>query len=285
MRFVRTSWPPNGGVARIVVVLSVLAGLGLQLVALGTASAERSGPPPTPVPPRGSPSPFPQSLATPADPVSVPQMDVPVALLADLDDGQVMFAKAPEVRRPIASLTKIMTALLVLTRRDLDDVITVAPGAAFDDGDFGASSTLGLRVGERRTVRELLDALMLQSANDAALALAIEVGGTEQRFVSMMNDRARALGMRDTAFFSPNGLDDRGRSTARDLLVLTRAAYAQKGFGGIVSSKFRTIPAPQGKPRRVQNRNALLWLYRGAIGVKTGFTTGAGYCLVATAAA
>ena len=268
---------------RAAVALSIVAGLALQLALLGTASAERSGPPPTPVPPRGSPSPFPQSLATPSDAVAAPRVDAAAVILADLDDGQVMFAKAAEVRRPIASLTKVMTALLVLQRRELDDMVTVPPAAVFDDDDYGASSTLGLRAGERRTVRELLDALMLQSANDAALALAIDVGGSEERFVELMNERARALGMRDTAFFSPNGLDDRGRSTTRDLLVLTRAAYAAEGFERIVSSKFRTIPAPQGPPRRVQNRNALLWLYPGATGAKTGFTAGAGYCLIATA--
>ncbi len=87
----------------------------------------------------------------------------------------------------------------------------------------------------------------------------------------------------DTEFFSPNGLDDRGRSTVGDLVVLTRAAYDAPGFARIVASKFRTIPAPRGRPRRVQNRNALLWLYPGAIGVKTGFTASAGYCLIATA--
>lgn len=269
--------------ARAAVALSVVVGLASQLVLLGTASAERSGPPPTPVPPRGSPSPFPQSLATPSDAVAVPRLDVAAVILADLEDGQVMFAKAPEVRRPIASLTKMMTALIVLQRRELDDVVVVSPAAVFDGDDYGASSTLGLRAGERRTVRELLDALMLQSANDAALALAIDISGSERRFLELMNERARALGMRDTVFFSPNGLDDRGRSTASDLLELTRAAYGEDGFARIVSSKFRTIPAPQGPPRRVQNRNAMLWLYDGAIGVKTGFTTGAGYCLIATA--
>ncbi len=269
--------------ARTTIALSIVVGLATQLVVLATASAERSGPPPTPVPPRGSPSPFPQTLATPSDAVAAPKLDAPAVILADLDDGQVMFAKAPEVRRPIASLTKVMTALIVLQRRELDDVVTVSPVAVFDDDDFGASSTLGLRAGERRTVRELLDALMLQSANDAALALAIDISGSERRFVELMNERARALGMRDTTFFSPNGLDDRGRSTTRDLLTLTRAAYAQDGFARIVSSKFRTIPAPQGPPRRVQNRNAMLWLYPGSNGVKTGFTAGAGYCLIATA--
>jgi D-alanyl-D-alanine carboxypeptidase (penicillin-binding protein 5/6) len=269
--------------ARAAIAVAVTVGLASQLVLLAVASAERSGPPPTPVPPRGSPSPFPQSLDTPADPVEAPAIEAPAAILADLDDGQMMLGKAPEVRRPVASLTKVMTALLVLQRRALDDVVVVSPLAVFESDDYGASSTLGLRAGERRTVRELLDALMLQSANDAASALAIEISGSEARFVALMNDRANVLGMRDTEFFSPSGLDDRGRSTARDLLTLTRAAYATKGFGQIVSAKSRTIGAPQGPPRHVQNRNALLWLYPGAIGVKTGFTAGAGYCLIATA--
>ena len=262
---------------------SIAACLALQLALLGASSAERSGPPPTPVPPRGSPSPFPQSLATPADPVARPRFDAPSAMLADLDDGQVMFAKASEMRRPIASLTKVMTALIVLERRDLEDVIEVTPAAIFDADDYGASSILGLRVGERRTVRELLGALMLQSANDAAVALAVEIGGTQQGFVDLMNRRARTLGLRRTEFFSPNGLDDRGRSTVGDLVALTRAAYAAPGFAEIVASRFRTIPAPRGRPRRVQNRNALLWLYPGALGAKTGFTAAAGYCLIATA--
>jgi D-alanyl-D-alanine carboxypeptidase (penicillin-binding protein 5/6) len=271
------------GAVRAGIVVSVVAGLGLQLALLGTASAERSGPPPTPVPPRGSPSPFPQTLVTPSDAVAPPRIEAPSAILADLDDGQVMYAKAPEIRRPVASLTKVMTALIVLGRLELEDQVVVSPDAVFDDDDYGASSTLGLRAGERRTARELLDGLMLQSANDAAVALAIEVSGSEQRFVELMNDRANSLGMRDTVFFSPNGLDDRGRSTARDLFALTRAASSQPGFTRLVASKFRSIPAPSGPPRRVQNRNALLWLYPGATGVKTGYTAGAGFCLIATA--
>ena len=262
---------------------SIAACLTLQLALLGASSAERSGPPPTPVPSGGSPSPFPQSLATPADAVASPRLDAPAAILAELDHGQVMFAKAPRMRRPIASLTKVMTALIVLERRDLEHVVEITPAAIFDDDEYGASSILGLRAGERRTIRQLLDALMLQSANDAALALAIEIGGTQQGFVDLMNERAQTLGLRRTEFFSPNGLDDRGRSSVRDLLVLTRAAYAAPGFAQIVASRFRTIPAPRGRPRRVQNRNALLWLYPGAIGAKTGFTAVAGYCLIATA--
>ena len=232
--------------ARAAVALSVVVGLAAQLVLIGTAAAERSGPPPTPVPPRGSPSPFPQVAGDTVRRGRGAEVDAAAVILAELDDGQLMFAKAPEVRRPIASLTKMMTALIVLERRELDDVVAVSPAAVFDGDDYGASSTLGLRPGERRTVRELLDALMLQSANDAALALAIDISGSEQRFLELMNERARALGMRATRFFSPNGLDDRGRSTARDLLVLTRAAYAEAGFARIVSSKFRTISGAAG---------------------------------------
>jgi D-alanyl-D-alanine carboxypeptidase (penicillin-binding protein 5/6) len=262
----------------------VVAVLCLQVAVITLASAEPSGPPPTPVPPNGSRSPFPQSLATPADATERPQSDVPVVLLVDLDDGQVLFAKAPEVQRPVASLTKVMTALIVLERLDLNDHVTVSPSAVFAPNDFGASSTLGLRAGEHRTVRELLYALLLQSSNDAAVALAIEVSGSEARFVSAMNRRAGQLGMRSTRFFSPNGLDDRGHSSAHDLAVLVRAAYETTGFAPIVATKFKTIPAPKGvKPRRIQNRNALLWLYPGAIGAKTGSTAGAGYCVIGVA--
>jgi D-alanyl-D-alanine carboxypeptidase len=278
--------PADRSAARLgwfAIALSPALVLAMTIALIGAASAQRAGPPPTPVPPRGSPSPFPQALATPSDAVAVPTIDPPVAMLADLDDGQVMFAKAPGLPRPVASLTKVMTALLVLRRRELDDVVVVPAEAVFDDDDYGATSTLGLRGGERRTVRELLDALMLQSANDAAVALAIDVAGSERGFVELMNERARALGMGATRFFSPHGLDDRGRSTARDLLVLTRAAYATEGFGQVASARFRTIESPRGAPRRVQNRNALLWLYRGAVGTKTGYTAGAGTCLVAVA--
>lgn len=262
---------------------SVVVCVAAQLALLGSASAERTGPPPTPVPPAGSPSPFPQALATPDDAIARPTVDARAAILADLDDGQVMVAKASESRVPIASLTKVMTALIVLERRELDDTVVVSPDAVFDDDDYGATSTLGLRGGERRTVRELLDALMLQSANDAADALAIDIARSERAFVELMNERASRLGLRRTVFFSPHGLDDRGRSTAGDLLRLTRAAYATSGFARIVASRFREIDAPGGPPRRVQNRNALLWLYPGAIGAKTGFTAAAGYCLIATA--
>ncbi len=205
------------------------------------------------------------------------------ALLADLSTGTLMDAKAPNLAVPIASLTKIMTALITLDRTDLGDIVTVDPRAVFHRGDYGATSVLGLRAGEHITVENLLYGMLLGSANDAAVALAIHIAGSEDAFVRTMNLRAQHLGMRRTDFRSVNGLDDRGVSTARDLLTLVRAAEATDGFERITSTRERTIPAPSGA-RRIQNRNALLWLYPGTFGTKTGSTAGAGACLVASAA-
>jgi D-alanyl-D-alanine carboxypeptidase (penicillin-binding protein 5/6) len=262
----------------------ILAAIGVQAALVAGVATGAAGPPPTPVPPRGSLSPFPSTLATPADPVAAPSIDARAALLADLDTGQVLQALHPTDRRPIASITKIMTALLILERTDPDDVVTVDPRAVFQRHAYGADSTLGLRAGERLRVRDLLYGMLLGSANDAAAALAIAEAGSQTAFVAQMNTRAKALGMRHTRFFSVHGLDDRGHSTAADLLRLVRAADRTPGFDGITATKVHAIPAPRGPTRRIQNRNALLWLYAGAFGTKTGTTAGAGACLVASAA-
>ena len=237
-----------------------------------------STPPPTPVPPSGSPSPFPTVLHTPSPSTAQPSVRAPSAVLADLDTGQVLYQRGAGVRHPVASLTKVMTALLVLERVRLSDVITVRTDAAREGG-----ARLGLHAGETIPVRGLLYALLLQSSNDAAIALADHVAGSAGRFVDLMNRRAAELGMDRTAFASPNGLDDRGTSTANDLLTLTRAASASPVFDRISGTKTFDIPNPSGPVRHVQNRNPLLWLYPGATGVKTGFTAAAGYSVIATA--
>jgi D-alanyl-D-alanine carboxypeptidase (penicillin-binding protein 5/6) len=204
-------------------------------------------------------------------------------VVEDLTTGQVLFAKNPDVERSLASTTKIMTALLVLERTKPSDVVTIGADAA-EQGSVGAGfSELGLQEGEQLSVQDLLFALMLQSSNDAAIALADHVSGSVDRFVQDMNERARSLGLKHTVFYSPNGLDDRGHSTAREMAAITREAMATKGFEKVVNQKFDTIPAPSGPDRHVQNRNVLLWLYHGATGVKTGYTAAAGFCLVATA--
>lgn len=260
--------------------------LFVALPVLAGAQTATSTPPPTPVLlPNGqtSPSPFPSVLHTPEPSRRPPEITAQAAVLADLDSGQVLYEQNPDERRPIASLTKIMTALLVLERTDPQDVVTVSAGAA-GDGRTAGISELGLQAGEQIRVDDLLAALMLQSANDAAVALAEHVSGDVEAFVAGMNARAAKLGLTNTWFSSPNGLDDRGYSTASDLVAITRAAYRRPGFASLVATRSREIPAPEGDPPRiVQNRNALLWLYPGAVGVKTGFTTQAGYCVVATA--
>ncbi|HEX5948010.1 MAG TPA: D-alanyl-D-alanine carboxypeptidase family protein [Actinomycetota bacterium] len=240
--------------------------------------AAQQAPPPTPVPPDGSPSPYPTALETPRPSTREPRVAARSALLADLDSGNVLWERNPDERRPIASVTKVMTGLLVGEATDPDEVVTASRNAASQTG-----AVLGLGVGESQPVRQLLMALMLQSANDAAVALAEHVGGTVDGFVDGMNRRARRLGARDTRFASPNGLDDDGFSTAHDIAAITVEAFRDPTFREVVATKFHRVPAPDGEARRIQNRNALLWLYRGAIGVKTGFTSAAGFCLVAAA--
>jgi D-alanyl-D-alanine carboxypeptidase (penicillin-binding protein 5/6) len=254
------------------------------LPAVGLARPSQT-PPPTPVPMPGggtSPSPFLHALRTPPPSIQPPSVAAGAAVLADLDTGQILWGTEAKERRPIASITKIMTALIVIQRTDPSDVVTVGPDAAAPAPSTGASE-LGLVPGERVSVQDLLYALLLQSANDAAVALAEHVAGSVEGFVGEMNAEARRLHLADTRFASPNGLDDTGYSSARDLAVLTRVALESPLFASIVRTKFHRIPSPSGKPRMIQNRNVLLWLYPGALGVKTGFTTPAGFCVVAAA--
>ena len=249
------------------------------LQAIGAPAA----PPPTPVPPNGSPSPFVSRLSTPADPVPVPRIDAPAVVLMDLAAGQVLYQRGAATARPVASLTKLMTALLVLEAEEgrLDRTIRVDPDAVFGRGQYGAGSSLGLRPGERVSVRGLLAGLLLGSANDAAEALAIGESGSVSAFVTAMNARARALGMAETTFASPHGLDDRGLSSASDVLTLLREVRRHAAFRRLVASRLVVVRSDSAPPRRIQNRNVMLWLYPGASGVKTGSTAGAGYCLVA----
>jgi D-alanyl-D-alanine carboxypeptidase (penicillin-binding protein 5/6) len=266
--------------------LTATATLFVSLVVMACAVAVAAGPglrpqkvpPPTPVPPFGSPSPYPTALDTPPPSARPPDLEVPAAALVDMDSGQVLYQRGARVRRPVASLTKIMTALLVLDATEPGERVAASGAAAAQEG-----AELGLKRGEVQPVRQLLYALMLQSANDAAVALAEHVGGSVGGFVQRMNRSVRRLGLRRTRFASPNGLDDSGYSTALDLARITIEAYERPVFGEVVATRFREIPAPRGKPRQIQSRNALLWLYPGTIGVKTGYTAAAGFCIVAAA--
>lgn len=201
----------------------------------------------------------------------------------DPETGQLIFGKRPHARRPVASLTKLMTALLVFEQTKPREWVIVSEEAAPPRNLVGVS-TLGLKSGERIRVEDLLYALLLQSANDAAVALAEHVSGTSEAFEREMNTRAEALGASDTEFLSPNGLDDDGYSSAADMARIASAVLKAPKLRKIMQTKFYEIPAPAGQPsREIQNRNVMLWLYPGTTGGKTGFTYDAGYCVVVSA--
>jgi D-alanyl-D-alanine carboxypeptidase len=209
-----------------------------------------------------------------------PRVSARSAILVDRDTGRVVWEKAPHRRRPIASTTKIMTATLVLERLPLDRVVKV-PAAAVRTPLVRE----GLRRNERVPAWKLLDGLLIFSGNDDAYALAVAAAGTKPRFVKLMNEKSRALGLRDTHFTSVSGVVDKGNySSAWDLAALTRYALRDGRFRKTVATKLAHVrwSAPTFAKVYV-NKNQLLRSYRGADGVKTGWTTLAGHCLVASA--
>ncbi len=202
------------------------------------------------------------------------------ALLADAETGKILWQRNTNLRCYPASLTKIMTAVLVLERGNLEDWVTVPKDAAFT-----GESSMALKEGERVQLRDLLNAILVRSANDACVAAAIHLAGSVGKFVDWMNEKAEELGLTNTHFTNPHGLHEPGHfTTARDLLALTRYALQNPMFRKIVSQR-EIIIAPTNKSalRHYQNRNKLLGFYPGCDGVKTGYTVPAGKCLVASA--
>lgn len=208
--------------------------------------------------------------ATPA-----PSVSAPSAIVVESETGDVAYARAPDRRRAIASTTKLMTALLVLERGDL--------GRRFVAADYRPApieSKLGLEPGERMRVSDLLRALLLVSANDAAVTLAEGTAGSRRAFVAAMNRRARALGLRNSSFANPIGLDDAENfSSARDLATLTRRLQRFPFFRRVVDSAEATLRSGA-RRRTIANRNRLVRVDPAMTGVKTGRTQAAGYALV-----
>jgi D-alanyl-D-alanine carboxypeptidase (penicillin-binding protein 5/6) len=200
------------------------------------------------------------------------------AILVQPDTGDVVYARAADRRRSIASTTKLMTALLTLEHRNLDDVV---PAVAYHA--LPAESIAGLRAGERLSVRDLLRALLLASANDAAATLATAVSGSQAAFVSEMNARARALGLRNTHYSNAIGLDEAGNySSARDLAKLAARLLRDHFFARTVDRPKATLTSGS-RVRRIVNRNRLVRSVPFVDGVKTGHTAQAGYVLVGAA--
>jgi D-alanyl-D-alanine carboxypeptidase (penicillin-binding protein 5/6) len=207
-----------------------------------------------------------------------PHVGAKSVLVANFDTGAVLYAKAGKARRPIASLTKIMTAMIVMRRTKPTEMVTASKRAARQ-----IPTKLGLKAGDRLEVHDLLYALMLHSSNDVAVALAQHVAGTVSAFDAVMTAKAIDIGLTGTSFASPSGLNDKGYSTARDLAAMTRWAYQSPRFASIVATKRYTVTMPTGQRIRLHNLNALLFDYPGAIGVKTGYTTESEWSLVAVA--
>ena len=195
-------------------------------------------------------------------------------------NGQTYRERNPNLRRPPASLTKIMTALVVLENGHMDEVVTVSASASRETG-----SRIGLRRGDRLKVRDLLAATLIASANDAARALADHLGGNQKAFVKRMNDRAHSLNLQDTHFTNACGHDQKGLyTTAHDLAILSEHALHIPLFTELVAQRTMHITTLKGhRSYNLKNKNRLIGRYPGARGVKTGTTPKAGKCLVALA--
>lgn len=211
---------------------------------------------------------------------SPPSLSAQSAILMEADSGNTVWEKNAHTRLPMASTTKIMTALVALELAAPNTVIAVDGRAVGTEG-----SSVYLCEGEELTLEELLYALMLESANDAAVAIAIGICGGEEAFVDEMNRKATSLGLSDTHFANPHGLDTEAHyTTAYELAVIARAALENPLLKTIVSTRKTTIPH-QGTDgvRLLVNHNKMLRQYKGCIGVKTGYTQKSGRCLVSAA--
>ncbi len=212
-------------------------------------------------------------LVTPSEPT----VSAASWILYDADAELVLAASDADAERPMASPTKLMTALVALKYGNLDDIVTVSQRAA----DIGEAE-VGLVPGEKLPMRLLLEALVIRSANDAAMAVAEHIGGTVEAFVELMNAEAEAMGLQHTHFANPHGLDGENHySSASDLLQMGLAAMAYPEFREMATTTELDFPdAPDGTERHLSSTNIMLDTYPGTIGVKTGYTGRAGLVFV-----
>ncbi len=265
----------TGGVAAWA---STGAGHGPRPVPTHAAAATRTRAPSAPSRPRPSASPMIEVAGTPGG------VKAKGAVLADAATGQVLWGRDPDTERPMASVTKVMTALLVLQDGHLGRQIQV-PKAAFSYAWKYGGETAALRPGDVLTAQELLEALLLPSGADAAYTLANAYGPGLDAFVARMNATAAQMGMKDTHFTSPDGLpyptETSTYSTPSDLLMLGLAAMRYPAFRSIVDLRFYHLPKGRGHHGYWwDNTDALIGSYPGAAGIKSGYTDDAGHCLL-----
>jgi D-alanyl-D-alanine carboxypeptidase (penicillin-binding protein 5/6) len=236
-------------------------------------------------PPRAQPRPGKSSPATFANQAprvagapttAPPAVAAESAIVIDVVSGQVYYAKNADSPRAVASTQKIITALCVLDAGDIDKPVTIQP----IDGACEPTN-LGVKAGEVYPRRELTKVLMVKSANDIARALARDVGGSQESFAMLMNQKAASLGMRNSNFINPNGLPSAGQySTARDMAIAARAAYRSPLIRSFTATKSFTFRFNDGRTRFIENTNRLLKTVSYCDGLKTGTTNAAGRCLV-----
>lgn len=216
-----------------------------------------------------------ESISVSNESTDEPIINSRIGVIYDRKSGRVIWGKNDNKRSAMASTTKIMTCIIVLENANLNEEVTVSSRAAGTGG-----SRLGLKKGDKITIHDLLYGLMLRSGNDAAVALAEHVGGDKERFAKLMNNKAKELGLKDTHFVTPHGLDDPEHyTTAYELAQITDYALKNETFAKIVNTKDYTISI-NGYSKGLTNTNELLGYLQGVNGVKTGFTNNAGRCLV-----
>lgn len=217
----------------------------------------------------------PLALVTEDDDFSPDLIAGSAGVMVDADTGKILYGKEIDRRLPMASLVKIMTAVITLEHKSLSDYATVTAAA-----DSVGENEMGVSEGEAYSIEELLYGLLLNSGNDAAYTLAENVAGSSGEFVEWMNRKAGELGLKDTRFFDPSGLDDRSYTTVSDLAVLTQYAMRHKEFREIVATVEKELPySDLHKYLYLVNQTNLLTTYPGVIGVKTGYTEEAGLSL------
>ena len=216
-----------------------------------------------------------ETVETASNVTKEPSLDARIGLIFDRSSKRILYEKNGLKQVPMASTTKIMTSIVVLENANLSDVVTVDKKAAGTGG-----SRLGLSTNDKITVHDLLYGLMLRSGNDAAVALAIHVGGSVEGFAEMMNQKAKQMGWNNSHFVTPHGLDEKEHyTTAYELACMADYALEIPKFKEIVGSKSYYITI-NGQSRLIYNTHELLGNLSGVYGVKTGFTNGAGRCLV-----
>jgi serine-type D-Ala-D-Ala carboxypeptidase (penicillin-binding protein 5/6) len=216
-----------------------------------------------------------QATATLAPPTEMPRLEADAYCLVDADSGIVLASRRGWESRPVASTQKLLTALVAVEHGHLDRQVIIVPEDVKING-----STLGLRPGEAISRRDLIKALLMVSGNDAALALARDVGGSVKGFAQLMNQRAESAGATRSRFVNPHGLTQAGQhSNAKDMAIIAMAAYANGEIRRIVGT-VQAIIYSSLTQRHVRNTNDLVGRMPGCTGMKTGFTPGAGICLV-----